>query len=87
MERRIEIFGWLFWSQVSCEHAFRSVTETHSESDTKTLTRAAGALGTAPVVQKGLLRHADIRTALDIYTRAVSEEKREASSRVAHALL
>ena len=41
------------------------------------------ALGTAPVVQKELLRHADIRTALDIYTRAVSGEKRKAASKVA----
>ena len=45
------------------------------------------AFGTAPVVQKELLRHADIRTTLDIYTRAVSTEKRNAASKVAHALL
>ena len=45
------------------------------------------ALGTTPVVQKELLRHADIRTTLDIYTRAVSGEKRKAASKVAHALL
>ncbi len=44
------------------------------------------AFGTAPVVQKELLRHADIRTTLDLYTRAVSEDKRTASSKVAHAL-
>jgi integrase len=43
------------------------------------------AFGTAPVVQKELLRHADIRT-LDLYTRAASEEKRAASSKVARAL-
>ena len=45
------------------------------------------ALGTAPVVQKELLRHADIRTTLDLYTRAVSGEKRKAASKVARALL
>ncbi len=45
------------------------------------------ALGTAPVVQKELLRHADIRTTLDIYTRAVSGEKRKAASKVAQTLL
>jgi integrase len=44
------------------------------------------AFGTAPVVQKELLRHADIRTTLDLYTRAVSEDKRTASSKVARAL-
>jgi integrase len=44
------------------------------------------AFGTAPVVQKELLRHADIRTTLDLYTRAVSEDKRSASSKVAQAL-
>ena len=45
------------------------------------------ALGTAPVVQKELLRHADIRTTLDIYTRAVSSDKRKAASKIAKALL
>jgi integrase len=44
------------------------------------------ALGTAPVVQEELLRHADIRTTLDIYTRAVSKEKREAVTKVTRAL-
>ena len=43
-------------------------------------------LGATPAVQKELLRHADIRTTLDVYTHAVSEEKREAASKVAHAL-
>ena len=45
------------------------------------------AFGTVPVVQKELLRHADIRTTLGIYTHGVSEDKRQASSRVAQALL
>jgi integrase len=44
------------------------------------------AFGAALVVQKELLRHADIHTTLDIYTRAVSEEKRAATSKVAKAL-
>jgi integrase len=43
--------------------------------------------GTIPVVQKELLRHADIRTTLNIYTHGVSVKKRKASSKVAHALL
>jgi integrase len=44
------------------------------------------ALGAKPAVQKELLRHANIQTTMNIYTRAVSDEKREAASRVAHAL-
>ena len=44
------------------------------------------ALGTKPAVQKELVRHADIRTTLNIYTQAISAEKREAASRVASAL-
>ena len=44
-------------------------------------------LGADVKVQQELLRHADIRTTLDIYTRAVSGEKRKAASKVAHALL
>jgi integrase len=44
-------------------------------------------LGTAPVVQKKRLRRADIRTTLDIYTQAISDEKREATSKVAHTFL
>jgi len=43
--------------------------------------------GTAPVVQKELLRHADIRTTLNIYTHGVSATNRKASSKVAQALL
>jgi integrase len=44
------------------------------------------ALGTTPAVQKELLRHADIQTTLNIYTRAVSAEKREAASKVVREL-
>jgi len=44
------------------------------------------ALGTTPAVQKELLRHADIQTTLNIYTQAVSAEKREAASKVVNAL-
>ncbi len=40
-------------------------------------------LGTTAVVQKELLRHSDIRTTLNVYTRAVSEEKRVAASKLA----
>jgi len=35
---------------------------------------------------KKLMWHADIRTTLDLYTQAVSEEKRVASTKVASAL-
>jgi len=56
-------------------HAFR-----------RTYSTLLHALGTAPVVQKELLRHADIRTTLDIYTRALSKEKREAVTKVTRAL-
>ncbi len=44
------------------------------------------ALGTAPAVQKELLRHADIQTTMNIYTQAISSEKREAASKLVHAL-
>ena len=44
-------------------------------------------LGTKPAVQKELLRHADIQTTLNIYTQAVSSEKREAASSVSKARL
>jgi integrase len=43
-------------------------------------------LGAAPVVQKELLRHANIQTTLNIYTQAVSAEKREASQGVVNLL-
>ncbi len=44
------------------------------------------ALGTRPAVQKELLRHADIQTTLNIYTQAISAEKREAASKVVDVL-
>jgi len=44
------------------------------------------ALGTTPAVQKELLRHADIQTTLNVYTQAISAEKREAASKVADVL-
>jgi integrase len=44
------------------------------------------ALGTTPAVQKELLRHADIQTTLNVYTQAVSADKREAASKVVNAL-
>jgi len=40
------------------------------------------ALGAKPAVQKELLRHADIQTTLNIYTQAISAEKREAAAMV-----
>lgn len=44
------------------------------------------ALGTRPAAQKELLRHADILTTWNLYTQAISSEKREAASKVASAL-
>jgi len=44
------------------------------------------ALGTKPAVQKELLRHANIQTTLNVYTQAVSSEKRDAASKVVDAL-
>jgi integrase len=49
-----------------------------------TLLRANGA---DIKVQQELLRHADIRTTLDIYTQAVTEQKREAASKVVRMVL
>lgn len=43
-------------------------------------------LGTKPAVQKELLRHSDIQTTLNIYTQAVSSEKREAAAKVVDTL-
>ena len=45
------------------------------------------ALGTDVKVQQELLRHADVRTTLNIYTQAVMEQKREAIERVAELVL
>ncbi len=44
-------------------------------------------LGADVKVQQELLRHADIVTTMNIYTQAVSEQKREAASKVARVLL
>ncbi|MGD1154533.1 MAG: tyrosine-type recombinase/integrase [Terriglobia bacterium] len=44
------------------------------------------AFGTTPAVQKELLRHANIQTTMNVYTRAISDEKRAAASKVVHAL-
>jgi len=44
------------------------------------------ALGTKPAVQKELLRHANIQTTLNLYTQAVSEDKREAVSKLVGVL-
>ena len=44
------------------------------------------ALGTTPAVQKELLRHADIQTTLNLYTQAISADKREAASKVVGVL-
>lgn len=45
------------------------------------------ALGTDIKVQQELMRHADVSSTLNIYTQAVSEQKREAASKVARLLL
>lgn len=44
------------------------------------------ALGTTPAVQKELLRHADIQTTLNVYTQAMSADKRTAASRLVDVL-
>jgi integrase len=43
-------------------------------------------LGAKPVVQKELLRHADLTTTLNLYTQAISPEKRETTSKVVDVL-
>lgn len=43
-------------------------------------------LGTRPAVQKELLRHASSETTMNIYTQAVTSEKRKAASEVVDAL-
>lgn len=45
------------------------------------------ALGTKPAVQKEMLRHADIQTTLNVYTQAVTDDKREAASKLVRELL
>lgn len=45
------------------------------------------AMGTDLKVQQSLLRHAQIATTMNVYTEAVSEQKREAAGRVATRLL
>jgi integrase len=37
-------------------------------------------------IQKELLRHADIRTTMNVYAQAISDDKREAASKVARTL-
>lgn len=44
------------------------------------------AFGTTPAVQKELLRHANIQTTLNVYTQAISADKREAATKVVGAL-
>jgi integrase len=44
------------------------------------------AFGTTPAVQKELLRHANIQTTMNVYTQAVSSEKREAAAKIVHVL-
>jgi integrase len=43
-------------------------------------------LGARPIVQKELLRHADVTTMLSLYTQAISTEKRETTSKVVDVL-
>jgi site-specific recombinase XerD len=45
------------------------------------------ALGVDIKVTQELLRHASSRTTLDIYTRAVSQQKRDANSKVVEMML
>jgi site-specific recombinase XerD len=44
-------------------------------------------LGVDAKVQQELLRHADIRTTINVYTRAVSEQKRATHSKVVQMVL
>jgi len=44
------------------------------------------AFGTTPAVQKELLRHANIQTTLNVYTQAISAEKRRAAAQIVNAL-
>ena len=42
--------------------------------------------GTTPAVQKELLRHPNIQTTLNVYTQAISAEKRAAAGKVVNLL-
>jgi integrase len=44
-------------------------------------------MGVEVKVAQELLRHANSRTTLDIYTRAVSQQKRDANARVVEMML
>ena len=44
------------------------------------------AFGAAPAVQKELLRHSNIQTTMNVYTQAISSEKREAAAKVVSLL-
>lgn len=44
-------------------------------------------MGVDVKVAQELLRHANVRTTLDIYTRAVSQQKREANAKVVEMML
>ncbi len=44
-------------------------------------------LGVDVKVQQELLRHADVRTTMNVYTQAVSEQKRAAHSSVVRMVL
>ena len=45
------------------------------------------ALGTDIKVQQSLLRHANIATTMNVYTEAVSDQKREAAGKVAERVI
>ncbi len=51
------------------------------------LSDGAGANGGEDESAQELLRHADIQTTMNVYTRAMEKDKREAANRVAEALL
>lgn len=56
----------------------------HPQHTYSTLLRARG---TDVKVQQELLRHADISTTLNVYTRAISAQKREAATKAVKELL
>ena len=62
-------------------HAFRPRNSRHSHS---TLLHA---LGVDLKVQQELLRHADVRTTMNIYTQAVPKALREANSKIVRLVL